>query len=109
MKRAPERLPADGKVECTDSMTQPIAALVGAAVGAAVTVYAMQHPKEVLLDHAGFVWVPLVATASVTMAVGAGLGHSYAAECRDAKQRGAALAQRNEERAKARAEANALS
>lgn len=72
--------------------------------------YAVTH-AEGAIEHGGVIWVPLLATASVDMLYAAGLGYSYALECRAAKRRGAEqaeLARRKEAKANARAEAGTL-
>jgi hypothetical protein len=107
MVRAPEQLPADGKVECTDSMERPIALAIGSAVAAGATAVALTN-LESALNNGGIMWVPLLGLFSLQMLRGAGVAHSYVLECRDAKQRAAALAGRQEARANARGEAGVL-
>lgn len=107
MVRAPKQLPADGNVQCTDTMEVPLAAAAAAVVSAGAFAYAMTHPESTL-DHGATYWAPLLGGASVDMLFAAGLGYSYAGDCRVAKRRGAELARRNEARAKARADAGTL-
>lgn len=116
MVRAPKQIPADGTVECTDSMDLPIAAAVASVVATSVTVgvlvdadrkVAAMESVDLLLP----LWLPLVGSSSVTFLIAAVEGRSYALECRAAKRRGAeqaALVQRKEAQAKSRAEASAL-
>lgn len=110
MTRAPKQLPADGIVDCTDSMEAPIAAWAVAAASAGALVYAMTH-IEATIDNGGVIWAPVLGMLSFQGLYGAGLGHSYADECRAAKRHGAQVAERarrNEAGATARAEAGRL-
>ena len=110
MKRAPKPVPPDGVVECTDTTEIPLAMAIAAVVGAGALVYATTHLDEAV-DSGGVLWVPVLATSTVELTFAAGLGYSYAHECRDAKRLGAerlAVVRRKAGQAKARAEANAL-
>jgi hypothetical protein len=115
MVRAPAQIPADGKVECTDTYEQPITAAVIATLSAATIAYAANHP-EWALENGGILWVPVAGILSVGTFIGVGEGLLRVEECKEAKQRGAAhakIAQRDAQQAQARsaarAEANALS
>lgn len=107
MVRAPKQIPADGNVECTDTMGTPIAAAVVAVVSAGALAYAISDP-EWTLDHGGVLLGPTLSSLSISTLLGAGLGHSYALECRAAKRRGAELAAVARRKAQARAEAGVL-
>lgn len=104
MVRAPTQMPADGVVECTDSMEMPVAATVGAVITAVGAAYAMTH-LESTVDNGGLLWAPLLGTTSVEMMISAGLGYAYAGDCRATKLRGAELAAHRHARVSARAEA----
>jgi hypothetical protein len=85
--RVPKETPADGKIECTDSMERPIALVIGAVVAAGLTAYAAMD-FERTFDHGGIIWFPLLPVASLNMLITADFAHSYVVECRDAKRRG---------------------
>jgi hypothetical protein len=105
--RAPKQLPADGIVDCTDTMDVPIARGVGAAVGAGLVALALTH-IEFSAHHGGAFWVPVLGLASVQLLFGAMDSHASVLQCRDAKQRGAELAEQARRKADARAEAGVL-
>lgn len=107
MVRAPEQIPPSGVVECTDTVEVPIAAMVGAVASAATLAYGMTH-MDWAVDHGGVIWLPVLGGFSLDLVFAGDIGFARARECRDAKQRGAELARRNDARAKARAEAGVL-
>ncbi|HEY5925870.1 MAG TPA: hypothetical protein VIV11_29485 [Kofleriaceae bacterium] len=110
VKRAPKQVPADGVVECTDTMETPLTMAIGAVVSAGVLAYGVTHIEE-SINNGGVLWLPLLGTASVELLFGAGLGYSYVRQCQDAKRLGAeqlAVVRHKDAQAKARAEAGTL-
>ena len=107
MVRAPNQIPADGVVACTDTNEAPIAATVVAVASAGAVVYALTH-MEGTYNSGGVLWLPVLAILSLESMYAAAEGHARVSECRDAKERGAELARRNDARVQARAEAGTL-
>lgn len=110
MQRAPKQIPADGVVECTDSLETPAALSIAALVGIGALAYAMTD-MEMVIDTGGVMWAPVLALSVAALGHASVTGLDYASECRAAKQRGAEQAQtyrREQARASARAEAGAL-
>jgi hypothetical protein len=104
MVRAPSQIPPDGVVECTDSMETPLEALAVGVASTGVAIYAAAHAQDTI-DSGGIFWVPLIGGFGVTALIGAAEGAAHARECRDAKQRGAVVADAARRKAAARAEA----
>jgi hypothetical protein len=107
MQRAPKQIPADGVVECTDTLEAPIAAAAVAVLSGAATAFAMTH-MEWTIEHGGIMWAPALGSLSTSALLGTGLGLSYAEECRVAKRRGAEQAAIVRRKSDARAEAGRL-
>ena len=106
--RAPTQIPSDGVVECTDSMETPIESLaVGVASLGAVGLFAAAAAPQDAFDSGAVFWAPLLGTLGVAALIGAAEGAARVGECRDAKQRGAVVAEAARRKAAARAEAGA--
>jgi hypothetical protein len=104
--RAPSQIPRDGVVECTDSMDTPIAAAVLGVASLGAALYAGTHASDTI-DSGAIFWAPLLGVAGVTALTGAAEGAAHVRECREAKQRGALVAEEARRKADARAEAGA--
>jgi hypothetical protein len=110
MTRAPKQIPADGVVDCTDTMEAPIAAAAVAVASAASLAYAMSNMED-SINNGGILWMPVLGMTSAYGMIGAAEGHSRATECGAAKRHGAEraeLARRREADANARVEAGRL-
>ncbi len=110
MTRAPAQIPADGVVDCTDSMEAPIAAAALAVASVGVLAYALTQEVDPL-EHVAFLWMSALPGVGIYAAYGAAEGYTRADECRAAKRRGAEvaeLARHKEAAAASRAEAGRL-
>jgi hypothetical protein len=108
MVRPPKELPADGVVECTDTMAVPFSGALGLALLATVV---LNFDKVIeTVDNTGgpVIWIPLMTATFLYSLDAAVIGPRYVVECRDAKRRGAELARRKAEQAEARAKAGEL-
>jgi len=108
MVRAPSQIPADGVVECTDSMETPIeAAAVGAlAIGVTALYFSSTDPKE-WVESGTLFWLPLVGNVGFVELLASVEGAAGVQQCRAAKQRGAVIAEERRRKTAAREEAEA--
>jgi hypothetical protein len=103
--RAPQQIPTDGVVECTDSMAVPIArASVGGLLTAGTLAYIATDPHG-SIDSGGIFWAPVLVIAGLDLLYGAAEGAATVRDCRAAKQRGAVVAEAARRRAADRAQA----
>lgn len=103
--RAPKQIPSDGVVECTDSMETPLESLAVGVVSTSVAVAAPAADPQGTVDSGGIMWVPVLGILGVDALIAAAEGAASVLECREAKQRGAEIAEAARRKAEARAEA----
>jgi hypothetical protein len=105
MVRAPDQIPSDGVVECTDSMKTPIALAALGVASLAVPLYAAKYHTDGMLDSGGIIWGGALSIVGIDALFHAGEGAVHAHECRGAKERGAEVAAEYRRKADARAQA----
>lgn len=110
MAPPPKVMPADGIVQCTDSLDAPVTATVVSAVafGAIALLASDQFIVALFESDLWLYYVALVPSIAITSGEVALRGYQSAFACRDAKRRGAELAASTQARRDARAKAGAL-
>ncbi len=103
--RAPKQIPSDGVVECTDSYETPLEALALGVVSMSVAISAPAADPQGTVDSGGIMWVPVLGILGVDALIASAEGAASVRDCRDAKQRGAEIAEAARRKAEARAEA----
>ena len=103
--RAPKQIPSDGVVECTDSYQTPLESLALGVASMSVALAAPAADPQGTVDSGGIFWAPLLGLVGVYSLMGAAKGAAHVGECREAKQRGAEIAEAARRKAEARAEA----